>query len=299
MRSSSSWSPILLLVLALSARSTPTSPFTKSSSYSPSISLCPENVPFVRPATDGLGQGERDWLKKRQSKVVAGLETYLHTVDILGLDIDDFIAAIKQNASDIPVIGLTLSGGGNRAELSGLGMYQALDGRYAPAVDAKTGGLLQAMTFISAREFMLDVRCGAIDGVNQISVSGGTLGLSGLAVNGFPPLSDLIGNGNLNFTTNTSVFAEVPGKVEQGFPLKSVLASNPWNASSDFNPAHSVADIFGLSSLSNVLKVNGSGVDPLAWTFSGLQLEPSFFEGSSPMPVLVGDNKCQNRTDHI
>lgn len=51
------------------------------------------------------------------------------------------------------MIGFTLSGGGTRAQISGLGLYQAMDGRYAPAVEAGTGGLLQAITCVAGRGY--------------------------------------------------------------------------------------------------------------------------------------------------
>lgn len=53
------------------------------------------------------------------------------------------------NASSFPVVGIALSGGGNRAALYGAGVLAALDGRHEPAVEKGTGGLLQAATYIS------------------------------------------------------------------------------------------------------------------------------------------------------
>lgn len=67
----------------------------------------------------------------------------LTRVAISGFDVNAYTAALRQNVNNTPNIGMTFSGGGERAFLCGLGIWQAFDDRHAPAVDAKTGGLTQ------------------------------------------------------------------------------------------------------------------------------------------------------------
>jgi lysophospholipase len=130
------------------------SPFTPSGNYTPSFVECPSNTEFVRPASRGLAQGEQAWLQKRRSNVVPALEQYLNTAGIDGFDVGSYLSCLDGDLdSAVPVIGLTLSGGGTRAQISGLGLYQAMDGRYAPAVEAGTGGLLQAITYVAGRGY--------------------------------------------------------------------------------------------------------------------------------------------------
>jgi lysophospholipase len=130
------------------------SPFSPSGNYTPSFVQCPCNKTFVRPASNGLGSGEQAWLHQRKSKVVPALEQYLHTAHIDDFDVGSYISCLAGDLdSAVPVIGLTLSGGGTRAQISGLGLYQAMDGRYAKAVEAGTGGLLQALTYVAGRGY--------------------------------------------------------------------------------------------------------------------------------------------------
>lgn len=141
-------SSFILALSAFAGAATP-SPFTPSGNYTPSFVQCPSNTAFVRPASKGLAQGEQAWLQKRKSNIVPALKQYLHTANIDGFDVDSFISCIDEDRdSGVPVIGFTLSGGGTRAQISGLGLYQAMDGRYAKAVEAGTGGLLQAITYV-------------------------------------------------------------------------------------------------------------------------------------------------------
>lgn len=53
------------------------------------------------------------------------------------------------NSSSHPVVGLSISGGGTQSGLGGLGVWQAFDARYQPAVEARTGGLTQILTYLT------------------------------------------------------------------------------------------------------------------------------------------------------
>lgn len=146
--------------LALSlpfAAATVTSQTTLSGNYTPSVVACPVNHTFIRPASDGLSPSESAWRIKRHSNVVPSLEAYLKNVRIPGFDVASYISDLGHYIEYAPVTALTLSGGGNRAELSGLGMYQALDSRHPASWAAKTGGLLQTMTYISGRKFRINL----------------------------------------------------------------------------------------------------------------------------------------------
>lgn len=131
-----------------------TSERTLSGSYVPSYIQCPSNQTYIytRSASTGLARGEAAWLETRKSVVTDALQSYLNNVNISDFDVDGYISTLKQNSSFVPTIAMTLSGGGNRAEYCGLGLLQALDARYSPALAAGTGGILQAMTYQAGRE---------------------------------------------------------------------------------------------------------------------------------------------------
>lgn len=52
----------------------------------------------------------------------------------------------------------------------------------------------------------------------------------------------------------------------------------------------SVGDLYGIALLTELLKVSGTDVNPFAWTFSGIQIEPAFEKGETPFPILVRCN---------
>ncbi|KAG9011895.1 hypothetical protein FRB94_007331 [Tulasnella sp. JGI-2019a] len=250
-----------LLLAAIGTYAIPSSQFTPSGNYTPSYVPCPANHSFVRLSSTGLSPGETAGLSKRRPNVITGLEAYLTNVAVPGLNVSEYIAAITSNQSNVPVIGLTFSGGGNRAELSGLGLYQALDARYQHAIDAKTGGIVQSLTYLSG-------------------LSGGCLAMIGLAVNGFPTVSTLISSGNLNLSVDQTGFPELAGKAKAGFNL-------------------TMADILGVFGVYTISKsVQNSSIDPMSWTWSGIQVQPEFSSGLTPMPINVTTQKMADVEQH-
>lgn len=75
------------------------------------------------------------------------MKDYLETASIDDFDVDAYLQAL--NETNVPRVGLTISGGGTQSGIGGLGIWQAFDARYEPAVRAGTGGLAQIITYIS------------------------------------------------------------------------------------------------------------------------------------------------------
>lgn len=117
-----------------------------SSPYAPTYVQCPGDL-RVRPASGGLSTQEQQWRKLRLSQVTDSLQTYLHNAKIPHFDVKAYLKKI--DASTVPVAGLAISGGGSQSGMGGLGLWQALDGRYEPAVKAGTGGLIQCLSYFS------------------------------------------------------------------------------------------------------------------------------------------------------
>lgn len=144
---------LTILTCLTSASTIVGSRITPSGNYTPTYGACPSsNTRFVRPASEGLNPDEAAWRQARNWNVKGALYTYLNNAQVPGLDVDAFIGKLHDAPEKVPVIGMSFSGGGNRAEMCELGLYQGLDGRYGPAVEAKTGGLLQAITYIAGCE---------------------------------------------------------------------------------------------------------------------------------------------------
>lgn len=75
------------------------------------------------------------------------MKSYLETADIEDLDVNSLMNKIKDD--ELPVVGLSISGGGTQSGLGGLGVWQAYDARYPPAKAAGTGGLTQILTYVT------------------------------------------------------------------------------------------------------------------------------------------------------
>jgi lysophospholipase len=126
--------------------------FTPSGNYTPTYGECPTDYTFVRPASDGLNTREKEWRTARNWQVKYALGDYLRNIEIDGFDVEGYIDALHEEPEKVPVIALSFSGGGTRAQLCELGLYQGLDARHQPSLEAKTGGLLQATTYIAGRQ---------------------------------------------------------------------------------------------------------------------------------------------------
>lgn len=98
--------------------------------YAPVSASCP-STPLVRTA-NSVGTGEAAYIATRKPKADAALTAWLQKTD------SSFAT------TNLPLIGLSISGGGYRALLSGAGLIQGLDARDS---DLPTSGLYQAITY--------------------------------------------------------------------------------------------------------------------------------------------------------
>ncbi|KAJ7880570.1 FabD/lysophospholipase-like protein [Mycena olivaceomarginata] len=124
----------------------------------PAYATCPSEVTYVRPVSEGLSPGESNWLDSRRPQVVSALESYLTLAAIPGFDVSTYVSTLSANDSAVPVIGQAYSGGGTRATVTFIAPLsppaaevRRLDGRdrYSKSVDARTGGLSQATTYVA------------------------------------------------------------------------------------------------------------------------------------------------------
>lgn len=79
--------------------------------------------------------------------MVQSLEAYLSTANISDFNQTAYLSKI--NATNAPIVGLAVSGGGTQSGIGGLGIWQAFDGRYAPAIAAGTGGIAQCLSYLT------------------------------------------------------------------------------------------------------------------------------------------------------
>ncbi|TFY63535.1 hypothetical protein EVJ58_g3197 [Rhodofomes roseus] len=248
--------------------------------YTPTRVACPPDTSLVRLAGTGTSQSlnpsESAYVSSRQTLVLpSAWQSYLTTVQ-------QQIEA--QNVSALPsyVSDILSAGGGYRAAIVGAGALNALDGRNASAIEAGTGGLLQAATYITG-------------------LSGGNWLVTSLAQADFPTLPELVfqpndvsgwGGWNAEYslaspTSNTvqglaydlGLITEIQGKLLAGYPVSIVdlwariLARHFTNGTS--------ANNYFDSSLPH-----GAGI-----TFSSLTNLSTFVSYSQPFPIVVADSR--------
>lgn len=126
------------------------------SAYAPVHAACP-TTDFVRSAED-VNSDETAYIAARKPVAQEALKAWLIKIN-----------SAYANASTLPTLGLTTSGGGYRSMLTGAGVVQGLDARDS---NGSTAGLYQALTY-------------------HAGLSGGSWLVSSLAGNDWPTVSSL------------------------------------------------------------------------------------------------------------
>ncbi|KAL1649123.1 hypothetical protein SLS58_001695 [Diplodia intermedia] len=130
-----------------------------ASAYGPVSAPCPATS-LVRSADEGVSADEASYIAARKPIAQAALLSWLTKTNA---------AYSSSSSSDLPAIGLAVSGGGYRSMLTGAGVIKGMDSRDS---NTSTSGLFQALSY-------------------QAGLSGGSWLLSSLAGNDWPTVSSL------------------------------------------------------------------------------------------------------------
>ncbi|KAJ9641659.1 hypothetical protein H2204_002721 [Knufia peltigerae] len=245
------------LMLPVAALGTTVSAYSFDS-YAPVYKQCPAKEQWIRPA-NGLSDEERDWVKGRKGVVVDAFGDYLERLNISGLDVSGLRKAMQKNQnSGVPVIGMAISGGGWASSLTGTGALRAFDGRFSDAIDQRTGGLLQSLTYFAG-------------------LSGGAWPPMSLATYNFPTVNDMVANwhtdidrlfnqpNNSMYAANdTVIFEDIGAKFQAGFDV-------------------GVSDYLGLGFGYEFLPPPNGGLNV---TLSSVRNLSNFVNHSMPMPIF-------------
>jgi lysophospholipase len=117
--------------------------------YAPARISCPQVEPAIRAPLD-VGPREKEWLKKRRPKTIPHMREFFRRANIPGFNSDAYMDQVSASESNLPNIGIAMSGGGYRALLVGAGAMAAFDDRTDGSMEpGHLGGLLQSSTYVS------------------------------------------------------------------------------------------------------------------------------------------------------
>ena len=244
--------------------------------YAPKAVACPSTRPTIRSASE-LSSNETQWLEKRRNNTIGPMTDFLARV-IPGFDARSYINNNRNNASALPNVAIAASGGGYRAMLNGGGVIKAFDSRESNTTAAgQVGGLLQSATYLAG-------------------LSGGGWLVGSLYVNNFTTVTGLRDDNSGNvWELQNSIFK---GPDSGGIQVLSSAGyyddiSDEVDRKQDAGFQRSITDYWGRA-LSYQL-VNASNGGP-SHTWSSIQLQDSFTNGESPMPILVADGRAPGET---
>lgn len=117
--------------------------------YAPTSVNCPASRPTVRSA-EKLSSNETSWLKGRREKSLSAMKDFFGHVTVGDYDVGAYLDKHSGNSSNLPNVGIAISGGGWRALMNGAGAVKAFDSRtFNASTSGHLGGLLQSATYIS------------------------------------------------------------------------------------------------------------------------------------------------------
>jgi len=246
--------------------------------YTPTQENCPSTRPTIRQA-NSLSQDETEWLNTRRGVTIPAMRSLFQQLNITGLDTNAYFDNHMSNTSNLPNIGLAVSGGGYRALLNGAGAIAAFDSRtnHNSTAAGALGGLLQSATYLAG-------------------LSGGSWLVGSLYVNNFTSIQDILNQdtpadnsgslwqfGNSIFEGPETSGIQLFGSVDYYSTIR-----NEVDGKNDQGYETTITDYWGRA-LSYQL-VNASNGGP-GYTFSSIANQSFFTQGTAPLPILVTDGR--------
>ncbi|KAJ5389652.1 Lysophospholipase [Penicillium cataractarum] len=254
--------------LALAGRALPNAP----DGYTPTNVSCPASRPTVRSAAK-LSPNETSWLETRRNKTLSAMKDFFGHVKVGDFDVTSYLDKHASNSSNLPNIGIAVSGGGYRALMNGAGAIKAFDSRTNNATTSgHLGGLLQSATYLSG-------------------LSGGSWLLGSIYINNFTTISSLqthtdgavwqFGNsilegpdtGGVQILDSASYYKDIATAVED---------------KKDAGFDTSITDIWGRALSYQMFNASNGGIQ---YTWSSIGETQDFIDGNYPLPLVVADGR--------
>ncbi|KAK1148831.1 Lysophospholipase 1 [Aspergillus melleus] len=240
--------------------------------YAPDNVTCPSTRPSIRPAGK-LSANETDWLKIRREETLKPMKDLLGRLNLTSFDAKSYIDRHSKNISNIPNIGIAVSGGGYRALTNGAGAIKAFDSRTNNATaEGQLGGLLQSATYVSG-------------------LSGGSWLLGSIVINNFTTVTALQEDERVwDFSKNILEGPNSKGLQILSTPSywKDLFKAVDKKQDAGYNT--SLTDYWGRALSYQFINSssNDGGID---YTWSSIALTDTFKKGQMPMPIVVADGR--------
>ncbi|GAB1217772.1 Lysophospholipase 1 [Aspergillus terreus] len=240
--------------------------------YTPTSVSCAASRPTVRSAAR-LSSNESSWLETRRDKTLNGMKDFFNHVTIPDFNAVQYIDRISSNTSDLPNIGIAVSGGGYRALMNGAGAIKAFDSRTNNSTSSgQLGGLLQSATYLAG-------------------LSGGGWLVGSIYINNFTTIADLqTHEAGSVWQFQNSIFEGPDGDSIQILDSASYYKdiSDAVSAKSDAGYQTSITDYWGRALSYQLINATNGGP---SYTWSSIALTDSFQSADMPMPILVADGR--------
>ncbi|KAF4177641.1 hypothetical protein CNMCM7927_003034 [Aspergillus lentulus] len=240
--------------------------------YTPGTVGCPASRPTIRSAAK-LSPNETSWLEMRRGKTTSAMKDFFNHVKIQDFDAAGYIDRHSSNSSDLPNIGIAVSGGGYRALMNGAGAIKAFDSRTPNSTSAgQLGGLLQSATYLSG-------------------LSGGSWLVGSIYINNFTTISALqTHQKGTVWQFQNSIFEGPDGGSIQILDSASYYRdiSNAVSGKSDAGYPTSITDYWGRALSYQLINATNGGP---SYTWSSIALTDTFQQAEMPMPLVVADGR--------
>lgn len=238
----------------------------------PTSVSCPASRPTIRSAAK-LSSNETSWLKGRREKALTGLKDFFGHVTVGDYDVASYLDKHSSNISNIPNIGIAVSGGGYRALMNGAGAIKAYDSRTSNAsTSGHLGGLLQSATYVAG-------------------LSGGSWLLGSIYINNFTTIDKLqthedgavwqFGNSILEGPKSGSIQI-----LDSASYYKDLAEAVNSKKKAGFDT--SLTDIWGRALAYQMFNATNGAI---SYTWSSIADTPDFQDGNYPMPLVVADGR--------
>lgn len=253
------------LALEVARRALPNAP----DGYTPANVSCPASRPSVRSAAH-LSPNETSWLDTRRSKSLAAMKDFFGHVKVGDYDVTSYLNQHSSNSSNLPNIGIAVSGGGYRALMNGAGAIKAFDSRTENATTSgHLGGLLQSSTYVAG-------------------LSGGSWLVGSIYINNFSTIDALQSGSTWQFSNSILEGPDTGGIQLLDSASYFTDLAKAVNGKQDAGFDTSITDIWGRALSYQMFNASRGGI---AYTWSSIAETSAFNDGNYPMPLVVADGR--------